>query len=236
MATKIALSSPSSPKAPGASGIPPKRPHPGLTRVSGYWKALLGIALLLLGGLAVGLTRSHRRQQQEQVALEQLWRAQYYHEQGAYTQAMQGDGLFPGLLELVDKYPDTRAGHLARFYLAQLYVAQQRYEEAREQLESMQLHDDLLQPRAWALMGDLHCEAQRYEEALICYDQAAEQDPNPFFTPTYLMKAAAVHEELGRYGAARACYARLIADFPTAAQAQEAHKHLGRMEAKQQHG
>ena len=209
---------------------PQEQPSTFIHRLLPYRWLLLAVAGLLLA-VGVGVVwRQHSRQQAEVAAQEALWQAQRYHEQGEYTKALTGDSVSLGLLDVIGNFPGTKGAQLAHFYAAQIYLQQRKLAQALQQLSHCDFGDKLLQPRVWALRGDIHCEAQRYEQALECYQQASALGEKAFDVAAYVMKEALVHEELGDYALALACYRRVVQQLKASPKHyRQAQKHLGRL-------
>jgi len=192
--------------------------------------ALSALAILL----GVGAFYWQQRQQhQNDTAQSELFQAVYYFEAGAFDKALQGDGACAGLLDIIQEYRWTQAARLARFYAGVSYMHQQAYTQAIAHLEQFKVRDKLLQARAWSLLGDAYAAQQAYTQAAQYYMQAAQHQPNPVFTPTYLMQAALVYETLQAFPKALACYQRIVAQFPEAKLCSEARKHVARLQAMQ---
>ncbi|MEM9417229.1 MAG: tetratricopeptide repeat protein, partial [Bacteroidota bacterium] len=171
------------------------------------------------------------QRQQNEAAQSEMFQAVYYFEQEAFDKALNGDGVFSGLLDIAKTYRFTQAANLAHFYIGVSYMHQQDYEKAIQHLTKFRSKDFLLQARAWALVGDAYTEQKDYQAGATYYSKAAAYKPNKAFTPTYLTKAALAYEAAENLDAARGCYQRIVQEFPDASQYGIAVKHLARLEA-----
>lgn len=189
------------------------------------------VALVMTGVIGTLLWVRYKNQW-ETIAQREIFHAVYDFEAGNFQQALEGDGTYLGILDIIQEYGVTKTANLARFYAGVCHIHQQNYEAAIQHLKQVKAHDGLLQARAWALVGDAYTQQQCYPQAITYYLKASDYKPNEFFTPTYLAKAAAVYEKQQDYQAALLCYQRIIKEYPQATLYQEACKHAGRLEVR----
>ena len=88
-----------------------------------------------------------------------------------------------------------------------------------------------MQGQAYVLIGDAYMELGDHQAAASQYEQAANYNPNQFFSPQYLMKAAVAYETAGNYAQATESYQQIIDEYPEAYEYQEAQKQHARLEA-----
>jgi len=167
---------------------------------------------------------------QNATAQKELFQAVYYFEADSLGQALNGDGNNYGFLDIIDLYGATKAGNLANFYAGATYLKMGDFESAVRYLKSFSSSDDLVQARAYALIGDAYMEQLDYSRAADYYQQASDYKPNKQFTPTYLTKAAIAYERQGDINTALKCYTTIVDKFYGAAEYQEAKKHKARLE------
>lgn len=177
------------------------------------------------------------QRQRNGLAQSDMFQAVYYFEQGDFDKALHGDGIYPGLLEIVATYRFTKAANLAHFYTGVSYLHQQVYDQAIQHLTKTRFKDWLLQARVWSLIGDAHVEQKNYSAATVYYLKAAAYKPNKAFTPNYLVKAALAYEANKNLHAALGCYQRIVQEFSDTPQYGTAVKHIARLEilSKQSH-
>ena len=104
---------------------------------------LSGIILLVLAGTSYGVFGVFLPNRQEE-AQNMMYMAERYFENDSLTLAINGDGNFPGFLEIESDYSWTDAGRLARYYLWVSYLRQGEYDEAIRWLEKFSSDDVLL--------------------------------------------------------------------------------------------
>lgn len=167
---------------------------------------------------------------QNEEAQQEIFQAIYYFEADSLSRALSGDGNNYGFLDIIDNYGLTDAANLSKYYAGLVYLKQGNFEEAIEYFNDFSASDELIQARAYSLIGDANMELGNYQEAADSYMKAANHKPNKFFSPQYLSKAALAYEELGNYERAADAYDRIIEEFPGATDVQKAQKEKVRLE------
>ncbi|MEM8970429.1 MAG: tetratricopeptide repeat protein [Bacteroidota bacterium] len=191
---------------------------------------IIGAAVILL---AVGGYFGYQYYQsgQNQTAQEEMFQAIYYFESDSLNLALNGDGNNYGFLEIMDEFGGTDAANLASYYAGIIELRQGNYESAIDYLEGFSASDLLVQGQAYVLIGDAYMELGDHQAAASQYEQAANYNPNQFFSPQYLMKAAVAYETAGNYAQATESYQQIIDEYPEAYEYQEAQKQHARLEA-----
>ncbi len=194
-------------------------------------KLVIGILtaiILVVGGF---LGYRYYLQSQNEIAQKEMYQAVFYFEQDSLSQALNGDGLNFGLLQIIEDYGSTKAGNLAHFYAGVSYLKLGQFEDAIQHLKKFDASDLLVQARAYALIGDAYMELGNYNDAASEYDRAADYKPNDSFTPQYLAKAALAYEKQTDYKTAIARYDEIIEKYFGSPEYQNAIKHKARLEA-----
>ena len=166
---------------------------------------------------------------QNNIAQAELFQAVYYFEADSLDLALKGDGNNYGFIEIVDKFGMTEAANLANFYAGATYMRQGAFPLAIVYLKEFSSSDLLLQPRAYSLIGDAYMEQGDFDDASKYYDMAADYDPNEYFTPVYLMKAALAYEKLADTAKAKDRYETIVDEFKSSVEFQNASKELARL-------
>ena len=187
----------------------------------------LGIALLIGGFFGY----RYYLDNQDDTAQEEMFQAVFYFEADSLNLALNGDGNNYGFLEIIDEFGGTDAANLAHYYSGVIYLKQGDYEEAITHLNDFSSSDLLVQAKAYALVGDAYMELGQYGEAAEQYEKAADYEPNEFFTPHYLEKAALAYQASDNVSAAAAAYERIVDEFPQSNEFQEAQKQHARLQA-----
>lgn len=189
--------------------------------------SIVGVLLLAIGGY---FGFNYYKKSQDAEAQPQMFQAVYYFEADSLNLALNGDGNNLGFLNIIDDYKYSDAANLAHFYAGVCYLKQGNYDAAILYLEDFKADDLLVQPRAYSLIGDAYMEKNEFESAAKYYDKAAAYEPNKFYSPTYLMKAALAYEKLNKNDKAIAAYSKIITEFWDSSEYQNAVKLKARLE------
>lgn len=188
---------------------------------------ILGAVLLIVGGY---FGYRYWISSQDDEAQKEMFQAVRYFEADSLNLAMDGDGNNLGFKQIADDYSLTPAGKLAHFYAGAICLKQGKYQLAIFYLDQFSSNDQLVQARAYSLIGDAYMEQKKYEDAAKYYDKAAAYKPNKYFTPGYLMKAALAYEKLNQNDKAIKAYQRIIDEYFDSSDFQNARKMKARLE------
>ena len=188
---------------------------------------VLGVILVIVGGY---FGYRYWMGGQEEEAQKEMFQAVRYFEADSLNLAMDGDGNNLGFKQIADDYSMTPAGNLAHFYAGAICLKQGKYQLAIFYLDQFKSNDQLIQARAYSLIGYANMEQKKYEEAAAYYSKAADYKPNKYFTPTYLMKAALAYEKLNQNDKAIKAYQRVIDEYWDSSDFQNARKLKARLE------
>lgn len=188
---------------------------------------ILGALILVVGGY---FGYRYYVGSQDDIAQREMFQAVRYFESDSLNLALEGDGNNLGFKQIVEDYAMTPAGNLANFYAGAICLKQGKFPLAIVYLKDFKSDDQLVQARAYSLIGDAYMEQKNYEEAATYYDKAASYKPNKFFTPTYLMKAGLAYEKANQKEKAKQAYQRVIDEFWESGDYQNARKFKARLE------
>jgi tetratricopeptide (TPR) repeat protein len=193
-------------------------------------KILAGVliaAVILIGGI---LYFQINTQNQNVDAQNEMFQAVYFFEQDSIQLALDGDGINPGFLSIIEDYPRTDAANLANFYVGSIYLSERKYAEALTHLEQFSADDYLVQAKSYALIGDANMELGNVDQAITNYKKAADTNENKYFTPKYLNKLAVAYEESGKIQDAIATYTTIEEVYYESFEFAGARKHKARLE------
>ena len=188
---------------------------------------VLGVIVVLLLGFSIF---SYIKNNQNNTAQEEMFQAVYYFEKDSLVQALNGDGNNYGFLEIIDEYGLSDAANLSKFYAGASYLKLGNYENAINYLDEFSSSDLLIQARAYSLIGDAYVEIGDYDNAIYYFKKASNENPNEFFTPSYLLKLAIVYEETGDLESALDTYEEIIEEFKNSPEFQTSLKNKSRIE------
>ncbi len=185
----------------------------------------VAIALLLLA------THRFYSLPREAKAKEQIFVAEQYFEKDSFNLAINGDGNYPGFLDIIADYGGTKAGKLARYYTGISNLHLGNYQEAINYLEDFSSDDLLLSPVALGATGDAYCELGNKEKAVKLYMEAAELNPNNFTSPVYFLKAGIIYEALGNKEKALSAYTIIKEKYSESSEGRTIDKYIARLTA-----
>jgi len=188
---------------------------------------LIGLMVLIIAGVL--FFQIHKANQNE-TAQSEMFQAVYYFEQDSVEMALNGDGVNPGFLSIIEDYSGTDASNLSHFYTGSIYLSQGEYQKAVDHLKKFSSDDYFVQSKAYALLGDAYMDLGNYDEAIKSYSKAADHKENKFFTPMYLNKLAIAYEEAGQLDKAIDTYARIENEYFESYEFTAARKHKARLE------
>lgn len=164
----------------------------------------------------------------EQESMEQMFMAERYFESDSLSLALNGDGMYPGFLDIIDNYGMTKGANLSKYYAGVCYLRMGNYEEALDHLKSFKGKDHILGPMAKGAAGDAYMELNQAAKAVSYYLDAAESSNNEFTAPLFLMKAGWAYEVQKDFKNALKTYERIKQEFPTSNEGREIDKYIAR--------
>lgn len=187
------------------------------------------VALLILVLGIIGYVRFIRNPHIAE-AWEEMYKAEFYFEQDSFRLALYGDGFFPGFLDIIDDYRRTPAGNAARYYAGVCFMRMGDFDEAIRHLSRFKSNDPMVGAMALAIKGDAHVELGDLDKGVSYYKRAERQANNEFLGPHFLMKAAAVYEELNEYSEALILYKRIKSEYYGTTEQNNIEKYIKRAE------
>jgi tetratricopeptide (TPR) repeat protein len=192
----------------------------------------IGIAIvaIVLGFYAL---RNYYIIPREEDATAQMFMAQKYFDQDSIKKALNGDGNYPGFIQVIDDYKWTKAANLSHYYAGICYLKQGKFEDAIDQLKSFSGKDELVAPMAKGAIADAYMELGQTDKAASQYLEAANLRDNKFTTTVFLQKAAFAYEELKNYDKALELYNQIKTKYPNSMEASEVDKYISRINTLQ---
>jgi TolA-binding protein len=132
------------------------------------------------------------------------------------------------LLNIINKYPKTKAGQRAILYIAALHhIPNKNFKEAITLLKRIQIKE--LKAKVTLLIGDAYFELGDYQQATQHYQKALSIETNIHFTSEALLKLAQLHLSFGNTAEAVASYQRIVKECPGTASHPKALKEAARL-------
>lgn len=169
----------------------------------------------------------------EQEAKEQMFMAEKYFDSDSLQLALNGDGMYPGFLDIIDDYGMTEGANLSKYYAGLCYLKLGNFNEAVDHLKSFKGKDQIVGPMAKGALGDAYMELNETSKAVSNYLEAADMRDNEFTTPLFLMKAGWTYEIMKDYKKAQEVYERIKLKYPTSTEAREIDKYIARVKGNQ---
>lgn len=165
----------------------------------------------------------------EQEVKEQMFMAERYFEIDSLSLALNGDGMYPGFLGIIDDYGMTQGANLAEYYAGICYLKLGNYDDAIDHLESFKGKDHVLGPMAKGAIGDAYMQLNQPAKAAGFYTEAANMQDNEFTTPLFLMKAGWTYETLKDYKKAIEVYEKIKFTYPNTNEGRDVEKYIHRV-------
>lgn len=160
-------------------------------------------------------------------AQQSVFHAQNYFNNDQFQIALDGDGMAPGFLEVIDNYGNTQAGKLSKYYAGISYLHLGEFEKALDYLKGFNSKNTELKAIANGAMGDAHIELGNQEEALKFYSKAVDSK-NDLAAPFYLLKKGILLEEMGNKAEALKAYQTIKDEYGNSAEARQIDKYITR--------
>ncbi|MGL4632580.1 MAG: tetratricopeptide repeat protein [Leadbetterella sp.] len=188
------------------------------------------------GGIVVAILAffgfKYYQGEQNKEASAASYNAIFAFESDSLDKALKGQGGNAGLEAVADDYSGTPAGELASLYAGVALAQKKKYNEAIERLKEFSADDQVLQGKAYCLIGDCYLESNKKTDAIEYYKKASEYKPNKFSTPGYMMKLAIAYTENNDKKTAIDTYTQVIEKYGASSEAVIAKKSKARLEAE----
>ncbi len=189
----------------------------------------VAIIVLLIAGY-IGYTR-FILEPREREGLAEMFMAEKYFERGDFERALEGDGEYPGFLDIISDYRMTKASNLARYYAGISLISLGEHEEGIDHLKNFRKRDAMLGAMAYGAIGDAYWELGDLQRAARYYRRAYRFEPNELTTPAFLLKAGMLYEYKGEFTEALRRYERIQNDYPNTTEGRDIERFIARAKA-----
>jgi len=177
---------------------------------------LIVLGAIILVVLGIWGYNKYVKGPKEQNAAAQMHMAELYLENDSVSLALNGDGNFPGFLQIIDNYSGSAAANNAKFLAAACYMRLGQFDNAIKMLDGFSSSDPMLEPESIGLKGDAYMEKGETSKAEDLYKKAADKAKgNNLIAPIYLKKLGTAYEKEQKYAEALKAYETIKADYPT---------------------
>ena len=184
------------------------------------------IALIIIVGGYWAFKKLYMQPLQKE-AQETVFQAQQYFQTDSFNLALNGDGMNPGFLEIIDQYGATNIGELAEYYAGACYLNLGDYDSAINYLKGFSTDEPILMSTAQGATGDAYLELGNNEEAIKWYTKASKSE-NELIAPTYLFKLGLLYEESGQKEQALEMYTKIKVQYKNSSEARQIDKYITR--------
>lgn len=164
----------------------------------------------------------------EQEVREQMFMAELYFEMDSLNLALEGDGMYPGFIQVIDDFRWTKGANLSKYYAGMCYLKLGNAGEALGYLKSFKGKDQIVGPMAKGALADVYMETGQQSKAISTYLEAAKMRKNDITSPLFLMKAAMACEIMNDFKRALPIYEQIKQEYPNSVEAREIDKYIAR--------
>ena len=190
---------------------------------------LIGIVVVV--GAFLGYKKLYKAPLEKE-ARSQMFVAENYFKKDSFNLALNGDGNYPGFLEIADDYGSTKSGNLAKYYAGTCFLHNGEFELSIEYLKKYKIQEKLIGNLSFGMIGDAYYELGENDSALEYYLKAANTDENAFTSPVYLFKAGVIYEEMGELEEALELYEKIEKDYANSNEGRNIVKYIARVKDK----
>jgi len=152
--------------------------EPVVERARDFWSqynkpVTIAATIIILAIAGYFAYKNFYQKPNEQKASDSIAKAEEYYRMDSLKLALNGDGINPGFIKIIDRYGNTRAGNLAKFYAGAASLQTGNAANAIKYLKDFETDAKQIQARAFKLLGDAYAEQGKNSEALDNYKKAA---------------------------------------------------------------
>jgi tetratricopeptide (TPR) repeat protein len=147
------------------------------------------------------------------------------------TKVLNGDGVNPGALKIINHYSGTPAANLCEYYAGACYLQLGQFEKAIKFLKDFDANGATqIESHALGMMGDASAELNKNSDALDYYKKAANVNPKDEFTSSeFLFRAALFAQSTGKTKDAIELFKKIKTDYPLTEKAAGIDRYLAKL-------
>ena len=147
------------------------------------------------------------------------------------TKVLNGDGVNPGALKIINQYSGTPAANLCEYYAGACYLHLGQFEKSIKYLKDFDANGATqIKSRALGMMGDASAELNKNDDALSYYKKAADVNTKDDFTSSeFLFRAALFAESTGKTKDAIDLFKKIKSDYPLTEKAADVDRYLAKL-------
>lgn len=192
----------------------------------------LTIAIIALVILVVGFWGFRKYTQvKEERGQKEVFIAQLNFERDSFNLALNGDGINPGFLEMINEYGGTKIGKLSHYYAGISYLRLGQFDDAMFYLKKFHTKEPRLNAISKGAIGDCYSELGKADEAIDWYSKAIAVNDETT-APFYLMKQGILLEQNGQNDKALNAYQTIKDKYKNSSEARQIDKYITRISIK----
>lgn len=147
------------------------------------------------------------------------------------AKVLNGDGINPGALKIINNYSGTPAANLCQYYAGACYLSLGQFDKALTHLKKFDAGGATqIESRHYGMMGDAAAELKKNDEALNYYKKAANVNTKDDFTSSeFLFRAASFAYSVGNTKDAVKLFGEVKDKYPLSEKAGTAEKFLAEL-------
>jgi tetratricopeptide (TPR) repeat protein len=147
------------------------------------------------------------------------------------AKVLNGDGVNPGALRIINQYSGTPAANLCEYYAGACYLHLGQFDKSIKYLKDFDANGATqIKSRALGMMGDASAELNKNDDALDYYKKAANVNTKDDYTSSeFLFRAALFAESTGKTKDAIDLFKKIKTDYPLTEKAADVDRYLARL-------
>jgi tetratricopeptide (TPR) repeat protein len=147
------------------------------------------------------------------------------------AKVLNGDGVNPGALRIINQYSGTPAANLCEYYAGACYLHLGQFDKSIKYLKDFDANGATqIKSRALGMMGDASAELNKNDDALDYYKRAANVNTKDDYTSSeFLFRAALFAESTGKTKDAIDLFKKIKTDYPLTEKAADVDRYLARL-------
>ncbi|MEO9144620.1 MAG: tetratricopeptide repeat protein [Ginsengibacter sp.] len=147
------------------------------------------------------------------------------------ARVLNGDGVNPGALKIINHYSGTPAANLCEYYAGSCYLQLGQFEKSIKYLKDFDANGATqIESRALGMIGDASAELNKNEDALSYYKKAAAvNDKDEFTSSEFLFRAALFAQSMGKTKDAIDLFKKIKTEYPLSEKAADVDRYLAKL-------
>ena len=147
------------------------------------------------------------------------------------AKVLNGDGMNPGALKIMNDYSGSDAANLCEYYAGACYLHLGQFDKAIKYLKDFDADGaSQIKSRSLGMLGDANAELNKNDEALNFYKKAASVNEKDDFTSSeFLFRAALFADATGKTKDAIDLFKKLKTNYPLSEKAVDADRYLAKL-------